>query len=169
MSSNFLNFFEGLKTIATALGILIGGGWAIWKFILVKETFPKLDFKVDVNFVGKQKEEWLIEILGFIENKGMVPYEISNLIFDVKYLLNTDTLQENPKYDEQIDIKNILNSKSWISSISDSKPKIYPNISMRFNYIYKVPPETSFVLVHGLLVYSNGHEMRADKLIKVPQ
>lgn len=168
MNNQFIELLKGIESILTIIGLLIGGGWAIWKFILVKETSPKLEFKVDVNFVGKHKEEWLIEILGLLENKGVVPYKISYLTFDTKYLLNDDELNENAKYNDQIDIKNELKTNTWLASVKDIKPTIYPDTSMRFNYIYKVPVGASFILIHGLLVFSKGLEVRADKLVRVP-
>jgi len=40
---------------------------------------------------------------------------------------------------------------------------------MRYNYIYKVPADASYVLIHGLLDYGKKKEQtRADRLVKVP-
>ena len=164
-----LGTLSDIQSIITFIGIVVGGGWAFWKFIVHKEAHPRIEFSVDINFVGKQGDEWLIEILGLLENKGKVPHKMSNLQFDVKYLKGSDPLDENAKFGDQIDIKNMLKASSWLPSADDVFARLYPGVSMRYNYIYKVPADATYLLVHGLLDYGNkGEQTRADRLVKVP-
>jgi hypothetical protein len=38
---------ELIKNIAEIIAILIGGGWAFWKFVIQREGKPKIEFTVD--------------------------------------------------------------------------------------------------------------------------
>lgn len=158
-----------IESIITILGITVGGSWAFWKFVVHKEAHPRIEFSVDVNFVGKQGDEWMIEVLGELENKGTVPHKMTDLKFNLKYLKADDHAEENANYGGQIDIKHELKDGSWLPSIEGIYSRLYPGITMRYNFIYKVPADASFVLIHGLLLYGKSDEQtRADRLVKVP-
>lgn len=159
-----------IESIVTIVGITVGGGWAFWKFVVHREGHPRIEFSVDVNFVGKQGDEWMVEVLGLMENKGNVPHKMTNLWFDLKYLKKGDDLAENARFGDQIDIKHLLKEGSWLPSVDEVYTRLYPGISIRYNFIYKVPADASFLLIHGLLDYGKkGEQTRADRLVKVPE
>jgi len=112
----------------------------------------------------------MVEVLGLLENKGTVPHKMTNLQFDLKYLRGDDKPAENANYGGQIDIKHILKEGSWLPSVQEVYARLYPGITMRYNYIYKVPADATYLLIHGLLDYGKSNEQtRADRLVKVPE
>ena len=158
-----------IESIITIIGITVGGGWAFWKFVVHREAHPRIEFSVDIHFIGKQQDEWIVEVLGLLENKGTVPHKMTHLKFDLKYLKASDTLEENADYGGQIDVKHLLKEGSWLPFVQDVYARLYPGISMRYNYIYRIPADASYVLIHGLLDYGRkGEQTRADRLVKVP-
>lgn len=59
----------GIKTISDIVesgvkvaAIIIGAGWAYWKFVIQRASEPATDLDIGVNFVGKQDGKWIIEI-----------------------------------------------------------------------------------------------------------
>ena len=74
------------SNVISGLAILVAGSWAFRKYVLRLEDDPRIEFFVDVNFVGLEGDEWVVEILGFIENKGDVPHTIKEIYFGLRAL-----------------------------------------------------------------------------------
>jgi len=157
-----------VESIFKILGIAVAGCWVFWKYVLFKESSPRIEFSVDVNFVGVQDDFWLIEFVGDLENKGQVPYTITNLDFETNYLTKYDIVEESNEFQGQVNIRNTLKCGSWLPSEPLKPAIIHPGIKMKYNYTYKVPIISTFVLIHGKLDYGNGLQTRADKLLKTP-
>ena len=157
-----------LESIFKILGIAVAGFWVLWKYVLFKESSPRIEFSVDVDFVGVQGDFWLVEFVGNLENRGQVPYKITNLDFETNYLTGDDLVEESYEFQGQVNIRNTLKRGSWLPSDPVKPAIIHPGIKMKYNYIYKVTTTSTFVLIHGKLDYGNGLQTRADKLLKVP-
>jgi hypothetical protein len=166
------NVREIVGTISdvVTLTFLVGGGvWAWWRYRAQAEGVPRVAFSVDVQFIGVQTTEWLVEILGHVTNHGLVPQRMDSLVFEIRYLDRTDAIVDAGEYRGQVIIPNVLKQGSWIPEGNTTAMVLLPGISLRYNYIYRVPRTASFVLLHGLLDY--GDRMaphRADRLLKVP-
>src|SRR5882762_5229613 len=77
---------EILTNVLTSIAILVGGGWTFWRFVLLRERFPKIEFNVDLNVVGVQDDKYIVEVIAVVENKGLVRQYLRELRFDLFYL-----------------------------------------------------------------------------------
>jgi len=161
---------ETVQSAVTTLGIIMGGAWALRKYAFRKEDFPRIDFSVDVNFVGRHQGEWVIEILGLLQNKGLVPHPIQSLRFNLRMLSYADQLTDGgDAIGGQLLFPRRIKEAPWTPAATDSAMVIHPGVSLRYNYIYHIPESTALVLVHGILDYGkDGLQHRADRLLKVP-
>lgn len=164
-------FAETAQSALSALAILVGGGWAARRYLFYKESLARLELRVNVEFVGKQAGQWLVELLGLLENKGAVPHEIRDMRFELRCLLKGDSLQEgDDAIQKQVNFTRDIKEGSWTPGGQDSKMTILPGVALRYSHIARLPPDASFVLLHGKLQYNSEKmpDLRADRLLKVP-
>src|SRR6266581_8933712 len=70
--NNAMKWVEILPEYIKAFALVVGAGWAYWKFIYQRQREPATDIDIDVRFVGMQKEKWVIEVTCVLENKSLV-------------------------------------------------------------------------------------------------
>jgi hypothetical protein len=159
-----------VESWATAVGVVAGGIWVLFKFGIGRESFPRIRFDVDVNFIGLHGDNWIVEILGVMENKGLVPHGINDLTFNLRSLSRSDALTTgDDAIGGQVEFPNVVARGSWIPTQSGAPMEIHPGVTLRYNHVNRVPVSAGFVLVHGVLDYGKGGlQHRADRVVKVP-
>lgn len=168
--TKFKEIAEATQAIATTIGIIIGGAWVLRNYVFQREYFPRIDFSVDVNFIGVHKGEWLIEVLGLLNNRGQVPHTIQSFRFELRCLSKGDALIDgDAAIRGQVVFPHVIKENSWIPAIEGVGMIIHPGVSLRYNYVYRIPEDTVFVLLHGILDYGKKSlQHRADRMLKVP-
>lgn len=82
---------------------------------------------VDLCFVGKHGDDWVVEVLCFLENKGLVPYSIRSLRFNLRALLETDHASEGGEsIRHQLNIEHKIKDGSWTPADSAVHAIIHP-------------------------------------------
>lgn len=168
--AKLLDVLSVIQSLVTTGGVIIGGVWAYLKFVKRREDYPHIEFTVEIEFVGTQKDEWMVELLAFVENKGLVPHLIKTFEFDLRCMYEEDEITEGDKtINYQTLIPHFLKEGAWIPR-DWSNTFIEPGLSAKYSYITTVPRRTSFVLLHGRFVYQDGKSSHtADRFIKVPK
>ncbi len=165
----FQQLTGGFQSIATIIAVIVGGIWTYRLFVQREKGIPRIEFTVDIAFVGKQGDQWLVELLAFVENKGLVQHTASNFNFDVRCLLESDQIKEgDERIDFQINIPHKLKEGSWLP-LEWKATRIDPGLKTRYSYVYAIPTSATFVLLHGRFTYANNILHTADKLIYVPR
>jgi len=146
---------EILKNIFESIAILIGGGWAFWKFVIQREGKPKIEFNVDFKVIGIHQNEYVTEIIAELQNKGLVREKIYDFKFDLLYLSDKDNIVEGG---DEI-LKQLLFNKrirrqewfpqKWKYTFAD------PGIVQRYTYVTHLPIDTKFVLVRSKFKYTD--------------
>jgi hypothetical protein len=135
-----------------------------------REHVPRVDFHVDIRFVGPHQGAWITEVLAFIDNKGAVKYETQLLKFELRALLESDPLVAGSEsIGFQTEIPHVLKTGSWLPA-SWSGTFIEPGISTKYSYVASVPQNATVVLLHGLVKYASDVEVThtAEALVAVP-
>lgn len=163
--SDFKALAESLEATVTALAIIIGGIWALRRYVFEKEGFPRIEFIVDAEFIGVQQNEWVVEILGLLRNQGSVLHQINRFQFSVRALSDTDLLQDGKDIRGQLVFPHKIIKSSWTPNDTKAPMVIMPGVNLRYGYQYHVPVSTTFLLIQGALDYTEhgGLEHRADR------
>lgn len=84
---DFKNLSEAISNICTSIALLIGGGWALYRYVYQGERLSKMQFELEVLFVHKVEGQWLVEIVAHLENKGYARQKIDvpSFVFRVLY------------------------------------------------------------------------------------
>ncbi|HEU0301864.1 MAG TPA: hypothetical protein VFR37_20585 [Longimicrobium sp.] len=158
------DFFEALAGLATTLGILAAGIWAVWRFGLEKEREPRAEFDITAEFLGIQDGKWLLEVNGLLTNRGKVRHLMKNASLNIRYLKAADPVRESDIEDHfrQVEFPHAIGRrKIWWDSYID------PGLEFRNSYLAWVPAEATYILVLCQFEYDRG-QWPAQRVLRVP-
>ena len=170
--NDFKTLADALQAVVTALGIVIGGIWALRRYVFQKEALPRIEFRVDVRFIGMQEGFWIVELLGLLENKGSVPHRIGDLRFELRVLeAGQAPVEGGPEIQRQVSFAKVLKEGSWTPGDGPQVMAILPGVSLRYSHIAQLPASAAFALLHGRLTYQQGdiESFRSDIVVRVPK
>jgi hypothetical protein len=162
--SNWLSIVQASINI---LALLFAGAWAYRKYFVRREREPRGELKIDLDFVGRQGEYWLVEASAYLENKGFVRYSIRDMRIRFRFLTRNDPVEEGGDgIRHQIIFPHSTDGKGH-KRYMEKETYVNPNLHYRYSYITRIPQEATFVMVHCKLKYWRTFST-AQKLFKVP-
>lgn len=90
------------QSLVTGAAIIFGGIWAYTRYVRQEENNAFIEFSADLNFIGKQADWWIVEILASIENKGKVQHRMSEFEFELDAICGGDEIALNPQWANQV-------------------------------------------------------------------
>ena len=170
-----MNILELLPNYIQAFAIVIGGGWAYWKFVYQRQKEPATDIDIDVRFVGTQKEKWIIEITCSLENKSLVRHTYKDFQITCRYLLPDDEVEDGSKgiqyqlnFPRTIDTRlkegplEIEKPKRYFTGVDDSDKNqnyINPKQTFKHRYITWIPVNATFVWIQCKFLFDLGKDV----------
>ncbi|BDX06507.1 hypothetical protein [Planctobacterium marinum] len=154
----------------SALVAVLGGLWAVYKFYKRDEHFPRVQFDVDINFIGEKSEQHIIEVVAYLENKGVVPIKLTELEFSLRGLKHDDKLIEGDKsINRQLKLPHKVKDARWLSD-TWNHTFVYPGVRTRYTHVTSIGGEYGFLLVRGLFIYESDEDFHTSaKLVEVPK
>ena len=157
------------QSFATVASFIIGGIWVYLKYIR-QEKYPNIEFSADVNFIGRQGDFWLVELIATVENKGKSQHKMKHFQFDLNAINLETEIHTDERWGNQINFPLLLAQGSFL-------PKKYnfffidPGVKAKYSYLTRVPTDTSFVILHSWFDYSDGRKFShaAERTVAVPQ
>lgn len=157
-------------SVIQSLLLIIGGVWTFFALILRRELATRVEFSIDVQFIGVHTNYWLAEILAYVDNKGLRRHKVADFSFWVRYMTDRDSITYgDEKINYQIvfpqEIENITykvgsetkeKRRSWLHPKAEYT-YVEPGIRQRYSYVIAIPCDAKFVLVHGAFEYERGH------------
>jgi hypothetical protein len=162
----FKNFTSGISSLATTIGLIVGGVWTYRKFIDFREAAPKIEFNVDLSFIRKQGGCWIIEVIAVVENKGRKAHLMKKFTFDLRYTLPNDPIKAEESFLAYI--PNKACEGSWIPA-NWGGTFIEPGLRTRYSSVASIPESATTALLHGKFFYQSGTLHTSDKLFAVPK
>ena len=163
---DFNNFCGGVESIATVSALVAGGFWAYLRFIKQRDDYAFIDFTVDMNFVGKQGEWWIVELIANLENKGKVQHKFRDLSFDLEAMFQGDSLETSDKFGGQAYFPHPILRGPWVPS---AEYFIEPGVRSKYSFVARVPSGISYLMLHGRFSYQKQKAWHsAEKTVKMP-
>jgi hypothetical protein len=155
---------EELKTVSevagswlSSLAILVGGGWVFWKFILQREAQPKIEIGLDLNVLGRVGDEWLIDVIAVVTNRGTVRHYLRDFWFDLNVLSPFDPIEiGDDEIDGQVRFRSPDRRRYWIAA-ERTGFFIDPSVTQRYTHVTTVPADVTFLLVYGRFRYPKDY------------
>ena len=158
-----------LGKLLTTLAAIAAAVWAFQKWRARDELFPRVFFEVSINFVGKQDDDVVCELIAIVENKGIVPLKLRNMNFLVRGILASDRLEmggEEIRY--QLNFEHKILQGSFIPA-DWNYTFIYPGVRTEYNFVAMIPKEARFVRMQGDFEYEEpSRSHHAAKVLAVP-
>ncbi len=156
--------------VGSSLIAILAGIYAFYKYFKRDELFPRVQFDVDVNFIGFQNDEIIIEIVAVLENRGVVPIKLNDLEFSLRSIKNGEELNfGDDKINGQLLFGTKIKSSSWIGK-HWNYTFVYPGVKTRYTHVSKISRETKFLLLRGIFLYKNDDDFHTSaKCFKVPE
>ena len=164
---------EILPEYIKASAIVVGAGWAYWKFIYQRQKEPATDIDIDVRFVGLQEEKWVIEVTCLLENKSLVRHTYRDFQVAIRYLEHTDEITDGPsRIQYQLEAPKTIDDRidktkrffAGVDLSKDNQNYINPRQQFRHRYVTWIPSGASFVWVQCKFDFSVGwHGRQKDE------
>ncbi|EFK95998.1 hypothetical protein LDC_1982 [sediment metagenome] len=148
---------EGFADFATGIAVLVGGGWAFWKYGLQREAHPKIQFDIDLNVLGKQGDSLLVEVAATITNKGLVRVNIRRFRLDLLYLSRDAKAFSDPiRFNGQVQFQPIFKDRYWFPEAKWQGTFIDPGVCQSYAYISSAPADARFLHVWSRFQYPDA-------------
>lgn len=144
---------EVVKNLMTAVAIIIGGVWTIYRFGLFREGRPKLQLDIELLLIGIHQDKYIVELCSIIENKGLVRQPIKQFKFDLRALFpNTPINLNNNWINNQVEFsETFILDKEWVPQEPDVKwydAFIDGGVTQKYRYVTSIPKEVSCLLFY---------------------
>ena len=139
---------EKLTSLIPVLAIILAGGWALYRFIIAREQYPKLQFNLDLNQLGMSRDKHIVEFIATITNKGIARQYIRNFTFNV--LTFNDSLPfdlSDTSVEKRLRFHTFDKGLSWISS--QHPAFVDGGISQQFTYVTALDANVRFVMIYS--------------------
>ncbi|MBN2613461.1 MAG: hypothetical protein JXB00_18040 [Bacteroidales bacterium] len=147
---------ESTKNIVETTAIVIAGIWVLWRFVLVRERYPKIQFDLDDKVLGKSDNKIMLELIAIIENKGLVRHYIHDFRFDLLYLSSKEPVTEgNQHINFQIKLPKLIDKRLWLPILEEKGEYTFIDAGVRqlYTYITSVPEDSLLVSIHSKFDY----------------
>src|SRR5262245_46623738 len=153
--TDFKDIAGGIKDCITAAGVLVGGAWALWRFVLRRERHPKIQFDLDLSIVSREHDHLVVEVVAVVENKGLVRHWCRDFKFDLLYLPAGAPIVEGDEINGQALFEPIFKERYWIppdwlSTFIDA------GVVQRYTYLAKAPKDASILFVFAKFKYPDS-------------
>lgn len=165
---DFKDLAQGLQAIATIISFIIGGIWVYQRYIRQQERYPNINFTADINVIGKQEGNWVVELIAIIENKGKAQHKMEEFDFDVYGINKEDKITDDANFGGQVNFGHLIKKGSFL-------PKkweyffVDPGTSAKYSFLARIPEEITFIVLHASFKYharkDSGHT--AEKTISL--
>ncbi len=148
----FKNVAEGIQSIITSLALIGGGSWALWRFVLTRESATKVDLDVDLSFIRKQGANWIVEGVALVKNPGSVRLDFNAFTYELHYALSSDNFGSEAG-EEGIVKETTLRADTFRSKFKHSWLEdgeymfLEPGERSRYSFLASLPVDTTMVLV----------------------
>jgi hypothetical protein len=148
----FKNVAEGIQSIITSAALLGGGIWALWRFVLMRESATKVDLDIDLSFVVKQGANWMLEGVALVKNPGSVRLDFEAFTYELHYALSSDhfgsqTMEEGIAKETTLpaDSLRLKFKRSWLEDCKSMY--LEPGERSRYTFLASVPADATMVLL----------------------
>lgn len=168
----FKNVAEGIQSIITSLALIGGGSWALWRFVLMRESATKVDLDIELSFVLKQGANWMVEGVAVVKNTGSVRLDFKAFTYELHCARSSDdfgsqTTEEGiAKEATPADSLRSLFKHSWLEDFDYMY--LEPGERSRYNFLASLPVDTTMVLLLCEFYDANEHVESVKKSYAVP-
>jgi hypothetical protein len=163
-------------------GVLECGIWTWQRFFQFREGKPKIDLKLEVNFVRRQMGKLVVTVEALVENKAKIRHKFKDFTFEIRYTLPSDELENTISKDKagkdialSAKFPHIAAKGSWLDDSEDPDARmdygaLEPGESDRWTFVACLPQDATMIRAWSELYDEQSKEsLEATKVWAVPK
>lgn len=164
----FKDFAEAIQALATVAGAIIAGWWAYYHFGLGQERYAHVETSADINFVGLHGNDWIVELIAYVENKGRAQHKMLDLNFELSSINKSDELRDSEEFGGQVLFPNLLKSGSFIGDYAYFVVDV--GVKAKYSFVTRVPSDAAFLILHCNFKYDDERNFfhASETTVKTP-
>ncbi|WP_138733375.1 hypothetical protein [Modestobacter excelsi] len=137
--------------------LLIGGAWAYFTFLHQRQGEPATDIDVDLEFIGTQAEQHIIQVTADLENRSLVRHRYQDFILTIRYLTREDGVVDgDAPLNYQLNCPRTIDSRIGGEKRYFANPSyINPRQRFRHRYVTYLPHDATFAWVQCRFTYDH--------------
>jgi hypothetical protein len=145
----------------TLLIAAVSAMWIIWLFLTRRQGEPGGELQINVEFVGQQNDNSLIEVSAILTNRSLVRHRYGGFRLKVRYLLPDDKIEDGEdKLNYQLYCPRTIDKRiNKTHRFFANAEYIDPGSSFRHSYITFVPAKATFVWVQCELLFPSWYQL----------
>lgn len=146
---------DQILSITPLLFAIVSAMWIYWHFLIKREGEPGAEIEINVDFVGQQKDKWLIEVSAILTNRSYVRHNYHDFQLKVRYLLPNDEVADGgDKINFQLNFTRTIDERiAGKCRFFANAAYIDPRLSFRHSYITFIPAEATFIWLQCKLLF----------------
>lgn len=140
--------FQDIPSVVTAVAVVCAGAWSLFRFGISRESYPKLQFDLELNQLGKSRNRNIVELIATITNKGISRQYIH--LFKFNILVFDDTMPfdvGDSKIEKRLKFQELEKGLNWVSTKHPTF--IDGGMSHRFAYVTSLDENIKFVMLYS--------------------
>ncbi|MEO6131002.1 MAG: hypothetical protein ABIQ02_04080 [Saprospiraceae bacterium] len=140
--------FQDLPSFITAVTVVCAGAWSLFRFGISREPYPKLQFDLELNQLGKSRDRNIIELIATITNKGISRQYIHLFKFNILVFDDTMPFDEgDSNIEKRLKFLELEKGLNWVSTKHPTF--IDGGMSHRFAYVTSIDERIRFVMIYS--------------------
>lgn len=136
------------STITTTVAIILAGIWTLYRFGLTRERYPKLQFDLDLRFLGETGSKNLIELVAVITNKGITRQHVEDFTFNILVFEDGMPLDmTDEKIEKRLKFKDLKKGLNWDDP--NHTPFVDGGMRREFTYVTALEKKVQFVMIYA--------------------
>jgi len=153
-AADFETWSDTLANATQALAIVVGGGWALWKFGLHREEWPRATLEQIITTQPLDQQQSLLRVLVGVKNAGNVLIDVEQVRVDVYQVLpladeTKKALEEGTLISSEESEATWPCIESRERSWSPGTARIEPEESEPFGFDFVIPADVKTIFVYS--------------------
>jgi hypothetical protein len=167
--SQLKTIFEVLQSVATIIGIAIGGAWVWFLYKRQGDDRPRIEMSSDIIFHKKIGDWWIVELVVYVENKGKVQHKMRDFNFDLHSINTGDTVDIVQQFGDQAYFPNTIAKGSFLNK-NMKYFFLEPGVKGKYSYVARVPALAEAIILHAWFNYDSDDKVHGtEKTAVVPK
>jgi hypothetical protein len=168
-------FLEIVHQAVESVAVMLGGCWALWRFVLQRDLYSRIEFSLDATLLGRFGDEVMLELAAIVTNRGAIRHKLdaSTFTFSLHVLPEGAVLllASEKKLNSQVLFPPaLIEKRTWIP-VEWEYGLVAAGASQRFTYVTKLPATAACVLLFSRFRYSDRSSEfhTAQKVFSIPK
>lgn len=169
------DFLSALPNIVSSVAISVAGIWAYFRIRRERTHTPHIELDIDCQLLGPQKNDYLTEIIVFVNNKGLIRQDFESMRLRIRGIAEDTDLQFYTEGRVEAPIKlidvDIIKKKEKENFLF-----VEPGVRHLITYATKIPVQSSesntklkFLFIRTQFYYTDGTPHSIERVFSVEQ